>query len=269
MGEVIKAGMRGDVAFLKEVCSGARPADPPMKTRACQEVDKQAARATASNESCDGAVERYRATTTDSVLAVEQFGKVLARCGQTDVVFEEVATWGLANEGWKILETIDDAQVAPGGLSAAFGKYLSAHKGAQLMGTKKPAVAFSNATQWLSSRKHVEHCPVLAVALVGAPSAMRMASLTFFSETKCVEAAPIGLEALASDDANNRAWGCRLLGDVGTKSTSPRLEVLAARDPYFVERQAIGEDGRVHVTRDYQVRTACEDAVTRLKARGQ
>jgi hypothetical protein len=32
---------------------------------------------------------------------------------------------------------------------------------------------------------------------------------------------------------------------------------------------ALGADGRVHVTRDYQVRTACEDAVTRLKARGK
>jgi hypothetical protein len=227
-GEVIKAGMRKDLAFLKEVCSGTRAADPSAKTRACQELDKQAARATASDESCDGVVERYRATTTDSVLATEQFGKVLAKCGQLDVVFEEVATWGLANEGWKILETLDDAQVAQGGLSAAFGKYLTAHRGAKLMGVKKPAVAFRNATQWLSSRKHGEHCPALAAALVGARAELRMASLSYFSETKCV-----------------------------------------AKDPWFVERSAIGADGRVHVTRDYQVRTACEEGLVRLKARGK
>ncbi len=179
----------------------------------------------------------------------------MAKCNQWDFMFEKLGHWGSEETGgalWgKLAEQGHDVEKLIKDYIDRNKKAPFAFKYGQHLG--------QNIAYYLASAKHFDKCEWYIPHYKKMPEEAQDAFLHYFAESKCMKAAPLALERLASNNARTRRQACAVLAHIGSKKDIPKLKVVAENDPtYKIE----GFDVRV-----FWVRDECKAAIGKIQLR--
>ncbi len=267
--DVDAAFAKGDVETLDAICNGKRPAEPSPRNNACVAYRRLTQKAALASASCGSIVSAYREARGASSAAEQlSVGMRMAECGHYKELFEVVAHWGNGDESVNMLIAIEAAGHP---VEAQWLAYLQAHQGPNFFRLENKAhikFALDHIGKWLIRKGHLGHCTATVAAVSDANPTAKVWVMPYLKETRCTAGLPVLVDNLLSNDAQERAWACNALGEIGDRSVLEPVTVVAESDTYYEVREE-DRDGRIWGVKVHPVQEACRAAAGKLKIKRQ
>ncbi len=103
-------------------------------------------------------------------------------------------------------------------------------------------------------------CDAVVANFQDKPANVRRAAAPYFVSMKCSAAASLYEDMLIDNSADRRQTACVTLGEIGTRASLSRLNIVAESDAAFEV---------VDLNKVYYVRDACRAAAGKIKLRGE
>ncbi len=204
---------------------------------------------------------------------VEKYSTVvasLARCGESKLIFEDVASvngTGAPEFGLDVLLSAN--RQSEGAVFALFQQYAKSNVGSAFLPTN--AAAARHIGKWMLRAEH-NQCDLIGTATEGSDEHTLRGFRDFFIEAECKQGIALLVEQLSDSNPDVRTVTCARLGQVGDRSVLDKVDFLARNDRTFQfgERPSDGRlerDAAGRPLRKYVVAYTCQLAAEMIRHR--